>query len=78
MRVSKKALVLAACLGCGVMTTSLAADSTAVNPSTDAPTVTFVAGKKAIFIGKDQGYTNKGWVGEVLAIGYGVLVNKMH
>lgn len=71
MRVSKKALVLAACLGCGVMTTSLAADSTAVNPSTDAPTVTFVAGKKAIFIGKDQGYTNKGWVGEVLAIGYG-------
>lgn len=71
MRVSKKALVLAACLGCGVMATGLAADSTAVNPSTDAPTVTFVAGKKAIFIGKDQGYTNQGWVGEVLAIGYG-------
>lgn len=71
MRVSQKALVLATCFCCGVMATGLAADSTAVNPSTDAPTVTFVAGKKAIFIGKDQGYTNKGWVGEVLAIGYG-------
>lgn len=71
MRVSQKALVLAVCLGCGMMATGFAADSTAVNPSTDAPAVTFVAGKKAIFIGKNQGYTNKGWVGEVLAIGYG-------
>ena len=36
-----------------------------------APAMTFVDSKRAIFIGKDQGYTNKGWVGEVLAIGYG-------
>ena len=71
MRVSKKALVLVVCLACGMMTTGLAADSTVVNPSTDAPAVTFVSGKRAIFIGKDQGYTNKGWVGEVLSIGYG-------
>lgn len=71
MRVSRKALVLVVCLGCGMMATGLAADSTAVNPSADAPAVTFVVGKKAVFIGKDQGYTNKGWVGEVLAIGYG-------
>ena len=27
--------------------------------------------KRAIFIGKDQGYTNNGWVGDMLAIGYG-------
>ncbi|MBF1758226.1 MAG: YadA-like family protein [Veillonella sp.] len=71
MRVTKKALVLAACLGCGMVVTGLAADSTPVNPSTSAPAMTFVDSKRAIFIGKDQGYTNKGWVGEVLAIGYG-------
>lgn len=71
MRVTKKALVLTVYLGCGMVVTGLAADSTPVNPSTSAPAMTFVDSKRAIFIGKDQGYTNKGWVGEVLAIGYG-------
>jgi hypothetical protein len=71
MRVIKKSLVLAVCLGCGMVATGFAADSTPVNPSTSAPAMTFVDSKRAIFIGKDQGYTNKGWVGEVLAIGYG-------
>lgn len=71
MRVTTKTLVLAACLGCGMVVTGLAADSTPVNPSTSAPAMTFVDSKRAIFIGKDQGFTNKGWVGEVLAIGYG-------
>lgn len=71
MRVTKKSLVLAVCLGCGMVATGLAADNTPVNPSTSAPAMTFVDSKRAIFIGKDQGYTNKGWVGEVLAIGYG-------
>ena len=55
MRVSKKALVLAVGVGCGMVTTGIAADNTVVNPSTDAPTMTFVEGKKAIFVGKDQG-----------------------
>ena len=71
MRVTKKSLVLTVCLGCGMVVTGLAADSTPVNPSTSAPAMTFVDSKRAIFIGKDQGFTNKGWVGEVLAIGYG-------
>lgn len=71
MRETKKALVLAVCLGCGMMTTGLAADNTPVNPGTSAPAMTFVDSKRAIFIGKDQGYTNNGWVGDVLAIGYG-------
>ena len=71
MRVTKKSLVLAVCLGCGMVATGFAADSTPVNPSISAPAMTFVDSKRAIFIGKDQGYTNKGWVGEVLAIGYG-------
>lgn len=71
MRVTKKALVLTVCLGCGMVVTGLAADSTPVNPSTSAPAMTFVDSKRAIFIGKDQGFTNQGWVGEVLAIGYG-------
>lgn len=71
MRVTKKSLVLAVCIGCGMVATGFAADSTPVNPSTSAPAMTFVDSKRAIFIGKDQGFTNKGWVGEVLAIGYG-------
>ena len=44
MRVTKKALVLTVCLGCGMVVTGLAADSTPVNPSTSAPAMTFVNG----------------------------------
>lgn len=36
MRVTKKSLVLAVCLGCGMVATGFAADSTPVNPSTSA------------------------------------------
>lgn len=72
MRETKKALMLAVCLSCGMVVTGLAADdSTPVNPSASAPAMTFMDSKRSIFIGKDQGYTNKGWTSNILAIGYG-------
>ena len=53
MRETKKALMLAVCLSCGMVATGLAADdSTPVNPSASAPAMTFMDSYHIIFIGK--------------------------
>lgn len=70
-KISKKILALTLCLSCGLAASAAAADNIIVNDKNSPAAVTFVDGKRGIFIGKDQGYTTKSWVGEVLAIGYG-------